>query len=108
MPLWGSGSQRIRPSDANYVEIIHSNGGNLGLEEPVGHNDFYPNGGKNMPGCGITDVGCSHGRSYQYFAYSLDNQGFIAYQCRNMDEISSGSCSNLSKLHMGGSRPKDA
>ncbi|XP_077295951.1 pancreatic lipase-related protein 2-like [Arctopsyche grandis] len=105
-PLWGSGSQRIRPSDANYVEIIHSNGGNLGLEEPVGHNDFYPNGGKSQPGCGALDVGCSHGRSYQFFAYSLNNQGFMANQCRSVTEINNNSCANLSKLHMGGASPK--
>ncbi|XP_077295420.1 pancreatic lipase-related protein 2-like [Arctopsyche grandis] len=106
MPLWGSGTQRIRPGDANYVEIIHTNAGNLGLEEPVGDNDFYPNGGKSQPGCGSLDVGCSHGRSYQFFAYSLNNQGFMANQCRSVAEINNNNCANLSKLHMGGASAK--
>ncbi|XP_077295526.1 pancreatic lipase-related protein 2-like [Arctopsyche grandis] len=105
-PFFGSGSERIRPGDANYVEIIHTNAGNLGLEDPVGDNDFYPNGGEDQPGCGILDVGCSHGRSYQFFAYSLNNQGFMANQCKTLSEVQHNKCANLSKLHMGGASVK--
>ncbi|XP_077295421.1 pancreatic lipase-related protein 3-like [Arctopsyche grandis] len=105
-PFFGNGSQRIRPGDANYVEIIHTNAGNVGLEDPVGDNDFYPNGGETQPGCGIFDVSCSHGRSYQYFAYSLDNQRFMANQCKTLTEIHENKCSNLSKLYMGGASVK--
>lgn len=46
-------SQRIDPSDAQYVHIIHTNGGMLGFRKPLGHSDFYPNGGMNQKGCGI-------------------------------------------------------
>lgn len=108
MPLWGESSGRIRSSDAAYVEIIHTNGGYAGLNEPLGHNDFYPNGGSHQPGCGLLDFGCSHSRSWAYFASSLDNQGFMAILCHNYDEMDDGKCANLGSLYMGGSKPKPA
>lgn len=38
-------------SDAEFVDVIHSCGGALGYEEPIGHVDFYPNSGKpHQPG----------------------------------------------------------
>ncbi|XP_006262768.2 pancreatic lipase-related protein 2 [Alligator mississippiensis] len=48
---------RLDPSDAEFVDVIHSNAGRLffdfavGINQPSGHLDFYPNGGKTMPGC---------------------------------------------------------
>ncbi|XP_019411017.1 PREDICTED: pancreatic lipase-related protein 2-like [Crocodylus porosus] len=48
---------RLDPSDAEFVDVIHSNAGRLffdfavGIIEPSGHLDFYPNGGRIMPGC---------------------------------------------------------
>ena len=42
--------------DALFVDVIHSNGdsllmGGLGSWEPMGHVDFYPNGGRVQKGC---------------------------------------------------------
>lgn len=105
-PSWGSGTDRIRASDSAYTEVIHTDAGALGLKEAVGHNDFYPNGGSSMPGCGIINVGCSHSRSYDYFANSIDNTFFQANQCASVDEATSNKCSNLSKSYMGGSTVK--
>lgn len=73
--------------------------------EPVGHTDFYPNGGVKMPGCGI-DIRCSHNRSYLYMADSIDHKGYMADKCDNVGEISNGTCSNTGKLHMGGANIK--
>ena len=47
---------RLDPSDALFVDVIHSNAKPLvdmgaGLYEPCGHVDFYPNGGQEQPGC---------------------------------------------------------
>lgn len=43
---------RISKMDAKFVDIIHSCGGVLGLYEPLGHADFYPNNGvAPQPGC---------------------------------------------------------
>ena len=47
---------RLDKSDASYVDVIHSNGeslivGGFGTWEPIGHVDFYPNGGRAQRGC---------------------------------------------------------
>lgn len=48
---------RIDKSDATFVDILHTNGGIdngfLGMNRAVGHADFYPNGGRQQPGCGV-------------------------------------------------------
>ena len=49
-------SVRLDKSDAAYVDVIHSNGeslivGGFGTWEPIGHVDFYPNGGRAQRGC---------------------------------------------------------
>lgn len=49
--------ERLKPSDADYVMVIHTNGGVFGLQPPLGHADFYPNFGKDQPGCGRTVLG---------------------------------------------------
>lgn len=35
---------RLAATDAHYVENIHTNGWGLGIGDPIGHADFYPNG----------------------------------------------------------------
>lgn len=57
---------RIDKSDATYVDLIHSNGGNeddgfLGINRACGHADFFPNGGHQQPGCGSNNFICAHG-----------------------------------------------
>lgn len=47
---------RLDTSDADFVDIIHTNSGpiylgDVSMEEAIGHVDFYPNGGQKQPGC---------------------------------------------------------
>ncbi|KAM7133192.1 lipase member I [Molossus nigricans] len=42
---------RLHHTDAKFVDVIHSDTNGLGIKEPLGHIDFYPNGGKKQPGC---------------------------------------------------------
>ncbi|XP_003783964.1 lipase member I isoform X4 [Otolemur garnettii] len=42
---------RLDYTDAKFVDVIHSDADGLGIKEPLGHIDFYPNGGKKQPGC---------------------------------------------------------
>lgn len=47
---------RLDAADANFVDVIHSNGeqlllGGLGSWQPMGDVDYYPNGGKMQSGC---------------------------------------------------------
>lgn len=45
-------SMKLDKGDAEFVDVIHSCGGYLGYAEPLGHVDFYPNGGSFFqPGC---------------------------------------------------------
>ncbi|KAG5338384.1 LIPP lipase, partial [Acromyrmex charruanus] len=69
--------ERVDRSDAARVQVIHTS--ILGLGEPIGNADFYPNGGKSQPGCGIIALTCAHARSYEYYAESILNPtGFRA------------------------------
>jgi len=77
----GSG-YRLDSSDAKFVDTIHSNGFGEGMYKPIGHVDFYPNGGITQPGCLAVDTNCNHIRSWMLFRESISNpQGFKSCKC---------------------------
>lgn len=45
-------SKRLNSGDADFVDIIHTNGGVAGIAKSIGDADFRPNGGVYQPGCG--------------------------------------------------------
>ncbi|XP_039593107.1 pancreatic lipase-related protein 2-like [Polypterus senegalus] len=107
---------RLDPSDAAFVDVIHTDAAPMipnlgfGLMQPVGHMDFYPNGGKEMPGCdknAISDiididgiwegtrnfVACNHLRPYKYYTESIqNNNGFMGYPCSSYESFQLGDC----------------
>nr|XP_027214576.1 inactive pancreatic lipase-related protein 1-like [Penaeus vannamei] len=103
---------RLDPSDAIFVDVIHTNAGPV-LEScvelrrpraPSGHVDFYPNGGDHQPGCVVlgedwTDLlagGCSHGRSHEYWVESIlalqPTEAFNARPCESWEAYEQGAC----------------
>jgi len=110
---------RLDPSDAMFVDVIHSDVRNgpidssLGLQRPCGHVDFYPNGGKHQPGCGTSDVvegavdsfldnaqvslplifACDHMKSVAYFTSSINSPcAMKAFPCDNWKDFQEGKC----------------
>lgn len=98
-----SPTERIDSTDGVYVEIMHTNGGTQGFREPLGHADFFPNGGRSQPGCGL-DVGgpCAHARTVFLYAESI-NSRFTAQQCTSFDDVDNNRCTPTGvTANMGG------
>ncbi|KAI0242627.1 Hepatic triacylglycerol lipase [Lamellibrachia satsuma] len=52
----------------DFVDAIHTDGRVFGMMTPIGHVDFYPNGGKTQPGCKFPKRHlCSHRRVLDLF-----------------------------------------
>lgn len=108
-------SVHLDASDAAFVDVIHTDGLpfnsklGLGVSQPVGHIDFYPNGGQLMPGCSAnkgrpSDLdaiwegtkkfdACNHIRAYQYYSDSIVTpEGFVGFPCSDMDSFAVGNC----------------
>lgn len=53
-PVFKGQKDRLDPSDAEFVDVIHTCAGTAGFVRAVGHADFYPNGGSfRQPGCSV-------------------------------------------------------
>ncbi|XP_045157040.2 pancreatic triacylglycerol lipase-like [Mercenaria mercenaria] len=109
---------RLDPSDALFVDAIHTDGDSLlelgfGLEKAIGHADYYPNGGEKQPGCthevgkhlfslitgkieGFTDrVACSHMRVLDLFTESINsNCHFRSFPCASKSDFNGGRCTS--------------
>lgn len=86
MPLYITASvdEKLDPSDANFVDVIHTNALIQGKLETCGHVDFYLNGGVMQPGCfsESNPFGCSHQRAPAYFMESIRSlTGFWGWAC---------------------------
>ncbi|XP_077114024.1 pancreatic lipase-related protein 2-like isoform X1 [Ranitomeya variabilis] len=99
---------RLDPSDADFVDVIHTDTNKLtgvGIIKPIGHADFYPNGGRHMTGCpsklailgnksaALQILACNHFRAFLYFTYSVRHRsGFVSYPCGSYEDFTAGSC----------------
>ncbi|XP_045495939.1 lipase member H-B-like isoform X2 [Colias croceus] len=88
--------ERIDKSDADFVEMVATNIDGYGMAAPVGHVNFYVNGGEFQPGdliWTICDVICSHLRSYYVWMAALRNpNSFIGLQCDSVQAARDKNC----------------
>lgn len=54
-------AKRLSPDDADFVDVLHTYtrealGVSIGIQQPIGDIDIYPNGGDVQPGCALGDV----------------------------------------------------
>ncbi|XP_059098768.1 pancreatic lipase-related protein 2-like isoform X1 [Tigriopus californicus] len=113
---------RLDPDDAEFVDVIHTDAKSIlmfgyGMEQPVGHVDFYPNGGTDQPGCSLLDlpvsmnsmvdpdrtadsvsrhlVACSHTRAINLYIESLNQDQscfMVGHECPSYEEFQMGLC----------------
>uniref|UniRef100_A0A8B9JED7 triacylglycerol lipase n=2 Tax=Astyanax mexicanus TaxID=7994 RepID=A0A8B9JED7_ASTMX len=109
--------KRLSPDDAEFVDVLHTYtrealGVSIGIQEPIGDIDIYPNGGDVQPGCSLGDVlstaaagnfmdvmKCEHERAVHLFVDSLMNRDHasFAYQCTGPDRFNKGICLSCRK-----------
>ncbi|KAJ8710421.1 hypothetical protein PYW07_009787 [Mythimna separata] len=87
-------------TDADFVDVMHTDAGVYGMGQAMGHVDFWVNGGSQQPGCVFQT--CSHGRSLEYFAESMvAPAGFIGVRCNSYFDFRQGKC-DLSDMSVMG------
>lgn len=67
-------NKRLSPDDADFVDVLHTYtrgalGVSIGIQEPIGHIDIYPNGGDVQPGCSLGDVLSTAAAGSKYFSF---------------------------------------
>ena len=106
---------RINSESASFVDIIHTDGSlspaafasdpHCGDLNPLGHADFYPQGGSNQPGCKSNYLGmmCNHGRAVKYFLHSIwEPQLFPSKECADVNKCKNKKIvSDGTKAYMG-------
>ncbi|XP_074116213.1 pancreatic triacylglycerol lipase-like [Cotesia typhae] len=112
-PLFNLLRNPLSSSDAEFVDIIHTDAGLYGKTLGSGHVDFWPNRGiRTQPGCPKSaaiyseDDFCSHHRSWIFYAESLlSEKAFLAVRCSSNGKPSS---TDLQIIPMGYATPREA
>ncbi|XP_053759374.1 ADP-ribosylarginine hydrolase isoform X5 [Panthera pardus] len=91
--------ERLDPGDALFVEAIHTDTDNAGIRIPVGHVDYFVNGGQDQPGCptfihaGYSYLICDHMRAVYLYISALENScPLMAFPCANYKAFLAGKC----------------
>jgi len=118
-------TQGLNPTSADFVDVIHTDGEGLiyycGKLAPIGHMDFYPNEGKDQPGCWTYmsaeaqflkkivpyddswRMGCSHYRAVWYFMETVRDDASCHVsrsKCTDHENLP-GSCEAFGSIRMG-------
>ncbi|GFQ66492.1 pancreatic triacylglycerol lipase [Trichonephila clavata] len=112
---------RLDPTDATFVDVIHSDAASkirfigFGMNQLVGHVDFFPNNGRRQPGCtkekfltfitdglkeGLRRFGsCNHQRALDFFTSSINYRKIVpvGYQCSTWEDFIAGKCTECGK-----------
>ncbi|XP_067279274.1 lipase member H [Pseudorasbora parva] len=102
-------SERLDPTDAKFVEALHTDMDALGYRNLLGHIDYYANGGADQPGCpksifsGSAYFKCDHQRSVFLYMSSLNGSCPItAYPCESYKDFLDGKCMDCGKFKSAG------
>ncbi|KAK9953267.1 hypothetical protein ABG768_017272 [Culter alburnus] len=94
-----SPEDRLDPTDAQFVDVLHTDMNSFGLRGTHGHIDFYANGGLDQPGCpktifsGKSYFVCDHQRSVFLYLCALNHTcNLTAYPCSSYSDFLSGQC----------------
>ncbi|CAG5057572.1 unnamed protein product [Parnassius apollo] len=103
-------SSKLQASDADRVDIVHTNIDGFGLAEKLGHVDFYVNGGEYQPSdipaipCLVL---CSHLRSGLYWWQAIEHpKKFIGIKCDSIQDARFAKCFNNSETNYLGLETK--
>ncbi|XP_068720095.1 pancreatic triacylglycerol lipase-like [Montipora capricornis] len=90
-------------TDAEYVDIVHTNMPLIGTSDHVGHTDFFPNGGSLHPGClnelsdAVFTIGCNHLRSTEFYIKSVKEDcpnPWVGHPCSSYFSYWFGNCND--------------
>ncbi|XP_059055872.1 lipoprotein lipase-like [Achroia grisella] len=97
---------RLDSSDAERVDVLHTNIDGFGIAERLGHIDIYINGGEFQPG-DIPSIPClvlcSHVKATLYWWQALENpKKFIAVKCDSVQDARLANCYNNTEINYVG------
>ncbi|CAL1676464.1 unnamed protein product [Lasius platythorax] len=106
-PLFYPSGCYLEPTDATWIDVIHTDMGGYGTPTSVGTAEYYANKGTNpQPGCNIISLpltladSCSHERAVELYAESKRQpKEFIAVQCSSYNDYADSKCKD--NLHTG-------